>query len=488
MLVLTALLACNPPSKPAPPPATDIVGGRTNVLLVIIDTLRADHVGCYGYGVPTTPRLDALCNRSVVFDNFYANAPWTRPSMGVIFTGEYARSLGIYEEQYDKLPKSATTLAERFKAHGYTTLGITANPNINTFFHFAQGFDAYSDSGTVWSWMPRKGKVVFSDAKNNSEDATTVTDRALQALDEYQEQALDAPFYLQLVYIDPHTPYSAAKEHQRTVKAGGSRHAGYDGDILYVDIELHRLLQSMEERQLLQDTLVIVTSDHGEGLKSHPNVPNSKLHGTHLYDSVMHIPFFVHHGALEPGRVDALASSIDIVPTVADLLGWEDVELPGTSFRPLLEGGANPLPAHVFMETEWRRNDKVGIRTAERKYVRNDDVINFLDHGIFEGRKLDKKGQRMLQEVPREELYDLSRGEDPTKHNLVASESDTKAQLKHLIEEWEGLTPRRDPIGRSKKDALSLPDGTVVPVAGDGEEGELDEATKALLRKLGYQD
>ena len=118
----------------------------SNVLFIIMDTLRADRLGSYGYKIDLSPNLDKLASEGVRFETHIANCSWTRPSMGAIFTGHYPRTLGLYEEKFDKLSEEFITIAERFKAKGYGTYGVTSNPNTNALFGFAQGFDEYGEA------------------------------------------------------------------------------------------------------------------------------------------------------------------------------------------------------------------------------------------------------------------------------------------------------------------------------------------------------
>ena len=122
-------------------------GLRSDVVLIIVDTLRADHLGAWGYERPTSPTLDALAGEGVRFSQFYSTSSWTRPAMASMLTGLYAREVGVYEERYDVLPQDVVTLPERLQSVGYRTLGVTSNPNINAWFGFDQGFDAYLDRG-----------------------------------------------------------------------------------------------------------------------------------------------------------------------------------------------------------------------------------------------------------------------------------------------------------------------------------------------------
>ncbi|MEZ4322115.1 MAG: sulfatase [Myxococcota bacterium] len=488
MIWLLSLLACTcsspDPIKPTAPAPTAIVSGKTNVLVVVLDTVRADHLGFYGYDLPTSPNLDRWAADAVVFDQQISNCSWTKPSMGSIFTGLYPRTLGLYEERYDKLDASFTMLSERFQEHGYFTLGVTSNPNMNDVFGFDQGFDAYGQSGVAFGWMndsSKQGREVFG-RDTPLEDAHEMTDRALAILDSHAEPLRNEPFYLQVVYIDPHWPYQQPPEHEAAV--AGSKKPGYDGGIHYIDAEMQRLFDGMASRGLLQDTLVVVAGDHGEGLWSHPGVPNTAWHGNTLYESVLHVPFVLHHPSLAARRVPDLTENLDIVPTIADLLGWGVPDgLPGKSLADVARGtGAAPQGRIVFSETDFRQNLKHSARTSTHKYIRNDDAIRF-GLGTFEGHELDGQDRKQIANSPPEELYVLSAGmEMPRKNTPEAPET---AVLRAALEQWERDFPARAPDQHDPADVLTGPDGKAVQ-DGSGQAFELDEATKNALKAIGY--
>ncbi|MCB9675582.1 MAG: sulfatase [Alphaproteobacteria bacterium] len=482
----------SPPAGPAPAirtataPPEAIVGGKTNVVVVMLDTVRADHLGLYGYELPTSPALDALGAKSVVFDQHISNCSWTRPSMASMFTGLYPRTVGIYEEQFDRLDDSFTLLSERFDAKGYLTLGVTSNPNMNQVFGFQQGFDAYGESGLAFSWMDddaKQGKETFG-RETPLEDAAVMTDRALAIVDAHREPLATTPFYLQVVYIDPHWPYTQPPEHEAAVS--GSQKPGYDGGIHFVDAELKRLLDGLEQRGLMQDTLLVITGDHGEGLWSHPGVPNSAWHGNTLYESVLHVPLLFTHPALEPHRVAGLTEGIDLVPTITDLMGWGTPDgLPGQSLAAAVRGeGEPPADRLVVSETDFRQNRKISVRTATHKLIRNDDVQLFAQ-GYFEGRKLTGQDRKQIAGGAPVELYPMTGNPELPRNSRP--EDPEAAKLQAALEAWEARFPKRPPDQRDPSDVLTGPDGKAVPESTGGSV-ELDEATKKALEAIGYLD
>lgn len=464
------------PIREPAPVADRITGGSTNVVVVLLDTVRADRLGFHGYPIPTSPHLDAIAEHGAVFERHIANCSWTRPSMGSILTGLHARTLGLYEERYDRLDTSFTLLSERLQRRGYVTLGVTSNPNMNDVFGFDQGFDAYGESGVRFRWMSGSGRAISRDTP--LEDAQTMTDRALAIVDAHREPLADQPLYLQVVYIDPHWPYVQPAEHERAVS--GSSEPGYDGGIHFIDAEIRRLLDGLAERGLMRDTLFVVTSDHGEGLGSHPDVPNSAMHGTTLYESVLHVPLVLSHPAIAPRRVPAVTEGIDVVPTVLDLLGWPvPADLPGRSLAPALRGEQLP-DRDVFAETDFRGHRKVAVRSGDLKWIRNDDV-DLWRSGAHEGLRLEPAALKQFTVLPVEELYDVRTGEGPSRPAGPASEAD---RLRAAVEAWEARTPARAPMNRAPGDVVTLPGGELLPV--DGTPAEIDEATRDALQAIGY--
>ena len=300
-------------------------------------------------------------------------------------------------------------------------------------------------------------------------------------------------FFMQLLYIDPHMPYSPPKKHLKAMKQAGSEHPGYDGGIRFADAQIGRFLNALESRGLHEDTLVIITSDHGEGLDSHPNTPNSRYHGTHLYDSNIHVPLVFNHPALETHRVNKITSAISLVPTIMDLLGWPipDGELPGKSAAMLVrKQGGSGLPDKVYAETDWRQNRKVAVRTATTKFIRNDDCQLFQETGAHEGRSLLAKQRAALTKVDGEEYYLMDeRHEDISRNEIGAAKSKSVGDLRSAITVWEKKTESKPPLNRAGSDVMTLADKTVVPSgAASGEVPVIDEATMESLKLLGYMD
>ena len=467
--------------------------GHPDIIVVILDTVRADHVGAYGYEFPTTPALDRLARQGARFEQHISTSPWTRPAMATIRTGLYPRSAGIYEEQYDRLPDDVVTLQEVLDDNGYLTLGVTTNPNINAVFGFDQGFDEYADSTIRFSWMDRKQGTVGMKKGADVESAEATTDRALDMLDRHTEALAETPFFLEVLYIDPHHPYVVHPGY--TEHLDGSKSKRYDGEIRYSDVQMGRLFEEMDARGLLDNALVVVTSDHGEGLVDHPKVYWSKTHGRVLYDTNLLVPLVIAHESVKVGHaVEALTSHIDLVPTLLDLAGLAETEpagLPGKSMRQL----AADVPGaaghdQVFATTDYKRTLKAGVRTPTAKYVRNDDAARYRHEGVYEGSgEIHERTLKHLQDLPDEELYVLpmKKAEQPPRSSLD-EQGDLADELRAALEAWERDTPSRLPIGRSPDDVITQGDGTEVPSVppSDDPTAEMPPEVLEQLRALGY--
>ncbi len=505
--VLKTAPATTTQQGPAVPEPARVVrnGGLPNVLLVVFDTTRAQQMGAWGYPLDTTPNLDRLAAAGVRFDNFYSNSSWTRPGFASIFSGRYARSVGIYEERFDRLPDDVLILPEYLKERGYRTLGVTSNPNTNALFGFAQGYDAYQDSLANWRWM-KKGKKskteghAVGDGKTPHETATSVNERVLGLLDEQVVHLSKQPFFMHLVYMEPHTPRYPPQRHLTALKAQAAAMQPplqrsqdvieYDAELRFADEAFGELLDNLTKRGLMDNTLLVVVSDHGEGLDANPEYPGSALHGHYLTESLTRVPLILKHSDLPSGHVvGSMASTIDLFPTLADYLG-APLEPDAVDGRSLIseirqasgEGGTAPP---VFSETEMGPFNKVSLRTGTHTLFVNTDAQLFQETGAHENRKIKRKIKAKLRAVPPEELYRRADIEGPSRNRLEQEPGQASALRKQLAA-LEKAHPRRAPMNRSKKDVMVLGDGTIVPAVDAGVDMELSDDMEAQLRALGY--
>lgn len=296
---------------------------RPNVLLVTLDTTRADRIGCYGYAPARTPALDALAARGVLCEHAYTVAPLTLPAHVSLFTGLFPAETGVRTNGRGRLDEALPTLAEFLKRRGYATAAFVASFVLDHKFGVERGFKTYDDEIV--------GGESGSEALHRARSGAEIVDRALAWLD----AARSRPFFCWVHLYDPHAPYL---EHPDLF---GDEFAErpYDAEIAYVDIQVGRLLEFLKSRGLDDTTLVVVVGDHGEGLEEHVE----RTHGSTLYDATLHVPLlFCGPGGLRAGgRVESNVSLVDVFPTILDLVGAAPPRrISGRSIKPALIGGA----------------------------------------------------------------------------------------------------------------------------------------------------
>jgi arylsulfatase A-like enzyme len=365
-LALALLAAAGCDARPPIPRPAASAGTRLNVLLLTIDTLRADHLGVYGYGRPTSPRLDAFAKGAVVFDQAYTYWPKTRGSFVAMMSGRRDSQTG-YGKTHPVLLDFNPTLADVLKGAGYRTAAVVDNANVAAQHGYARGFERYRET-----WQEK-------DLATEMDRTRAITGDGVAFL---EQAPRDEPFFLWLHYVNPHAPYTppapydtafvdaAARQGPRLRAVdgfvGGVRKewavpdqdrlgyyvAQYDGEIAAVDQEVGRVLDALDRSGAAPRTIVIVTSDHGESLGEHDYYFD---HGQDLFDPSLRIPLLVavpgHPGG---ARTAALASTLDLVPTVLDAVKVSyPPDLAGTSLLPALRG--QPLPGRDRL---FARNDR----------------------------------------------------------------------------------------------------------------------------------
>ncbi len=418
--------------------------GKKNVILISIDTLRADHLGYMGYGRATSPNLDRLAERGVVFRQCISQAPWTTPAHYSILTATYPfRHGGNQPIQNttrwwnDRLPTMAGLLSE----HGYATAAFTGGGAVAAAFGFFKGFDIYS-----------------ADARGQT-DVEKIVARATGWVRDNRRRS----FFLFLHTYEPHAPY--LEEH--FVEAEGVDEsddlevaiARYDGDIRKTDLQLGKLFDALAEQGLLDSTILVVTSDHGEELPEHRFPDDSWKefpHGHTLYDELLRVPLLVY-GIGDTGRVDPQVRSIDILPTLLDYLDLPPVEgFDGQSLRPLIEGHeTRDRPA--FSEATTFGTERESLRAGGFKYIRR---LSYGQLAVRPGLPL----------TPPAELYDLEA--DPGERTNLAAGRPEK--LEELRLQLDSLIPRE-----------------AVEAATEGTwqlDLESDPELRERLRALGYVD
>lgn len=434
---------CPLPSLPAAAAAD-----HPNILLIAIDTLRADHLGFLGHERSVSPNLDHLAADSLVWERAVAAAPWTTPSFASLWTGRHPAELG-FEREPIRLPPEIPTLGEELSRRGYTTVGVISHFFLGNKFGFHRGFD-------FWNQEAAGGHAKIS--------SNQVTDLALECLGNLARRP--APFFLFVHYFDPHYDYLAHEEfpfyegYEGKITSRGDNFEVlrkmarakeltaedlqylrdlYDSEIAFTDAAIGRLLTALRSHRLYQDTLIVFVADHGEMFAERTG--RWIGHTQFLYDSLIRVPLVIKlPGAEAPkGRIHQPVSLVDILPT---LLAEIDDET--ASPRSLLAKGEPGKPGverPVFSQTRrWRKLDTV----------------------IHQGWKLiaDRRNGEL-------ELYDLAR--DPRElENRGGAEPARRDALLALLDAWNRYNQRE----------LAKLQGVEVP--------ELSEEEIQKLRSLGY--
>ncbi len=334
LLVSAAVLcaACPQPASRQPKPTgrSSAPGNGVNILLLTIDTLRPDHLGTYGYRRATSPSIDALAKRGVVFEEAYTYWPKTRGSFVAIHTGRLASQSG-YGKTHPTLLDFNPTLASVLRDAGYDTAAIVDNANVAASLGYSKGFARYRET-----WEEKK------DLPDEMDRTRAITAEGVAYM---TAAAPERPFFLWLHYVNPHAPYSppapydtafldveaatgpvlqpvpgfhggVRKDWAKEGKRLGWYIAQYDGEIAAVDAEVGKILQALDASRVRDRTLVLLSSDHGESLGEHDYFFD---HGENLFDPSQRIPLIMAGPGIEPGRRSkALATTLDFVPTLLD--------------------------------------------------------------------------------------------------------------------------------------------------------------------------
>lgn len=427
-LVLVSICACKKAQQtPAPP-------SRPNVVVITIDTLRADRLGCYGFEQARTPHIDTLAAEGVRAERAMAAVPITLPSHTTIFTGLNPPAHGVRDNGMYKVPDEAETLAERLKAEGYRTQAFVSAWVLHHRFNLDQGFDDYDDvladegSPEMFQVPERSGKETM--------------DGVLKWLDTTAAPPNESPFFLWVHLFDPHQPYAPPAE---DVRASPTL---YDGEVASVDRQIGRLIDRLRNEKLLDDTILVLTSDHGESLGEH----GEATHALFIYESTIHVPLIVRYPhRLRAGTVyGGAVGGVDLMPTILGLAGLTPNDTQGVDLSTAMAGGAEP-PARspysesVHPELEFGMAPLHGLRSEQWTYIR----------------------------APRAELYD--RAADP-------------GELRNLLEDSAAVSQG------ARAQALAL-DTALVAVFEDSKRfgmtsdvQPIDDETAEMLQALGYMD
>lgn len=356
-------------------------GTRPDIILITVDALRADHLGVYGYGRPTSPNLDALARESAVIRDHIAQAPYTKASVGSLFTGRFPSTHKTYTVTSpfnvamtgrvegplpvtDVLDSRLWTLPAALSSVGYSTIGLTTNPFLLKDFGFANGFDHYA-------FLSGKGE--FATAREVTREALTQLERQ------------SGPVFLWMHLMEPHSPYAPPAKTRAQfpprlpprpaprevipawLDPGGPQDANhyealYDAEIADVDSALGEFFDTLRRTSRWQQLVLVVTADHGEEFFEHGGFE----HNLTLYDELLRVPLLIKAPGLRPGVREIQSQSVDLAPTLARAAGAVvPPDLAGADIGPVLQGGAGAEPI-AFAE---RPGERYAIRTREWKLI-----------------------------------------------------------------------------------------------------------------------
>lgn len=393
-----------------------------NILLITLDTTRADHLSCYGPHGARTPHVDALAARGVRFAHATAQVPLTLPSHACIMTGAYPPVHGLRDMGGFTLAKSHPTIASLAHAAGLETAAFVGSRVLGKHFGLSNGFATYDDDMSSQAEDALPG--VYPERR-----AAVVTGRAIDWLKQNGQKR----FFLWAHYYDPHAPYDPPEPYKHMYAKDL-----YSGEIAYMDEQVGRLLNWIEQAGLTSRTLITVIGDHGESLGEHGEM----THGVFLYDSTTHVPLIMAGPDVPAGKVISdQVRSIDVMPTVIEFLNLSPgAEMQGVSLWPLIREGRRVRSNYAYLETIYPRTY---MGWSELRAMRTDSW--------------------KLIVAPRPELYNLERDPQET-NNLVARYPGDASQLQKKIWEVAGEQNRREKV-------MS---------------GSVDPQTRRELESLGY--
>jgi len=422
------------PAAPPRPAVAGAAGARPHLVVVSLDTTRADHLSAYGYARPTSPRLDALLPSSVVFDAATTPMPSTMPAHASMFTSLFPRTHGVRKNGVP-LAAVAPTLAEALSAAGWRSAGFASSYVLHRKFGIARGFGAWDDdfAGVACKGFPPGDGEEDSFCRRGEQ----TVERALAWLDaggwlEASRRPTE-PFFAFVHLFDAHNPYAPPPGHAELFPPTGAAPsdldreiAAYDGEIHYADARLGSIVDRLAASGLLDDTILVVVGDHGEGLMQH----GWMTHGMMVYEEAVRVPLVVRWPRRIAGgrRLAAPVSLVDLAPTLLDLAGLGEA-LPARQGRSLAPALLEGLPLDAGRPVVAQR------RTYKRQRLRGHDVA---------GEKSSVRvGRWKYIEAPTEgtrELYDLEL--DPGElENLVDTRTRETARLAGELASWRAATP-----------------------------------------------
>jgi arylsulfatase A-like enzyme/Flp pilus assembly protein TadD len=443
-VLIAALAACAAGCGSSEVPAGALRG--SNVLFITIDTLRPDRLGAYGSRAGLTPNLDRLASEGIVFEDVLAHVPVTLPSHTSLFTSKIPPRHGVHDNGTFRVGAGEETLSLRLKSRGYETAAFVGAFVLDARFGLDRGFDLYDDY-----YGEKRSFASFTELERPAESVLAPARRWL-------ETRRDKPWFAWVHLFDAHAPYEAPEPYR-------GRHAAdpYGAEVAYVDAALGSFFDGLGSLGLLEKTLVVLVSDHGESLGEH----GEGTHGTFAYNSTLSVPWILWSKSLEPARFAPRVRLVDVAPTVLDFLGIELPErIDGASLRPFLFEPSRYEPADSYFE-------------ALNPHLTRDWAPL---RGIV-------RGPHKFIELPIPELYDLT-ADAKEETNVIAGRAALASELRKALEErLEGSAPLNPSADEETKKRLESLGYLVSPASGPRKADYTEEDDpKRLVALVGLSD
>lgn len=379
-----------------------------NVLLITLDTTRADHLPAYGYTSVKTPNLDRLAEESTVFEDAIAHVPLTLPSHTTMMTGLLPIANGVRDNAGFFVDQKITTLAELLKQKGYSTSAFVSSFVLDSRWQLDQGFDLYFDNFNLAEF---KGL--------NPQEAQRPAEETVAEFSEWIQTHKGGSFFSWVHFYDPHEPYTPPEPYKTEYAS-----SLYDGEIAYMDENIGKVLKKLKDLNLNDNTIIIVVGDHGESLGQHQEI----THAMFVYNATQHVPLIVHIPGEHKQRIKEVVRLMDIAPTVADLTNVTFPEaIQGVSLLPMMNAQEKKerfaYSESLYPELHYGWSPVVAITTNQYKFIN----------------------------VPKPELYDRITDPQETK-NLIQEKASIAKVLKGELEEMNKKYARSDIGGLQKMD------------------------------------
>ncbi len=466
---------------------------KPNVILISIDTLRADHLSCYGYHRETTPNIDKIASDGTIFRRNYSTGVWTPPGHASMLTGLYVSEHGVYGE--NRLNRSIPTIAETLKAHGYQTAGFVNNSQVGELVGFEKGHDTFVE---VWKGVKpksllkkvftRTGKVIRE--KFGYEDLGA--NRTNKLYGEWMKENYnhETPFYVFLHYAEPHNPLNPPRPYKNKYidRSSDNLDIGkikkvafnplicfvedlnlnqdeieylkslYDGEIGYIDSKIAEVIRMLKENNCYDDTMIIITADHGEHFGEH----DLWSHTASLYNEVLHIPLIIKFpkGIDHIREVEDCTQLVDIFPTIMEITGVSEKEQINTSGSSLVCNGNRSDTFHEYIFAEWEGRIPYFIQSRlddQGSSVNLDKIKNkmwMISDGKYKYISMENGGKLFFDVI----------NDIKEQNNLVDQYKEIASEMKEVLNEWKKESDKKF----------------------NREQREVDEETKKNLEALGY--